>query len=295
MNHTTEMAYKILKSVLGSDDRTIVLLGSSGVGIVEDLSMEYPGRFVDVGIMEQSIVGMSSGMAIAGMIPIIYGQSSFFIERAYEQLKVDFGYQRVGGNFILYGGSTEFGTMGATHCCPAALALLSEIPGFEVVVPGSPKEFYSLFMETYDNGNPTVYRTSIFANSYEQSVQFGKANIIKRGSKATILAIGPMLDIALSVFTDEDVTILYYSTIVPFDGKILRENLENNRLLLLEPAYQGGIMHIIAKTLEGCMYKVDFIGYPLEFITNYGYVVDNLSLYGMTKEAIIYKYHRLIA
>jgi transketolase len=106
MNSMTEEFYSTTEKVLAEDERTIVLLGVSGVGICVDLSSKFPGRFIDAGIMEQAIVGMASGMAIAGMIPIIYGQSTFFIERAYEQLKVDFGYQKLGGNFVLYGGST---------------------------------------------------------------------------------------------------------------------------------------------------------------------------------------------
>jgi len=287
--------YKTVDEVLKKDDRTIVLLGVSGVGICVDLSKDYPGRFVDAGIMEQSIVGMASGMSVAGMIPIVYGQSTFFIERAYEQLKVDFGYQKLGGNFVLYGGSTEFGTLGATHCCPAALAVLSMIPGMEIIVPGRPEEFTALFKETYDDGKPTVYRTSMFANSYDPSVKFGKANVVKKGRLATVVAIGPMLELAMRAFQDMDVTILYYTTVVPFDGEALHSNLENNRVLLMEPSYQGGVMHLISNALKESQFKTSFVGYPLEFISNHGYVVENAPLYGLTVESAQKKIRELIA
>ena len=272
MNEMTAVFYKTMENVMATDDRTVVLLGVSGVGICVDLSQKFPGRFIDAGIMEQSIIGIASGMSIAGMIPIVYGQSTFMIERAYEQLKVDFGYQKLGGNFVTYGGSTEFGTLGATHCCPAALSVLSMIPGMEIVVPGRPDEFASLFCETYDNGNPTVYRTSLFCNSYNEQVSFGKANVVKKGSKA----------------------ILYYTTVVPFDESTLQENCVNERLLLMEPAYQGGILPQVMKALHGEKVKMDFVGYPLEFITNHGYVVENASMYGMTVEAVREKYKELI-
>lgn len=294
MNEMTATFYKTVEHVMATDDRTVVLMGVSGVGICVDLSRKFPGRFIDAGIMEQSIIGIASGMSIAGMIPIVYGQSAFMVERAYEQLKVDFGYQKLGGNVVVYGGSTEFGTLGATHCCPASLSVLSMIPGMEIVVPGRPDEFRTLFLETYDNGKPTVYRTSLFCNSHQEPVTFGKANVVKRGSRATVLAVGPMLELAMRALQDEDVTILYYTTVAPFDEGALRENCVNERLLLMEPAYQGGILPQVMKTLHGEKVKMDFVGYPLAFITNHGYVVENASMYGMTVEAVREKYKELI-
>ncbi len=294
MNLMTAEFYKIAGEVLNQDKRTVVLLGVSGVGICVDYSADFPGRFVDAGIMEQSIVGMASGLSVAGMIPIVYGQSTFFIERAYEQLKLDFGYQKLGGDFVLYGGSTEFGSLGATHCCPAALAVLSMIPGMEIVVPGRPEEFSSLFMESYANGHPTVYRTSMFSNSYNGTVRFGKANVVKKGKLATVIAVGPMLELAMRALGEEDVTILYYTTVAPFDEETLLSNFVNERILLMEPAYQGGIMHLVSKTLKNEKYKTAFIGYPLEFITNHGYVVENSSMYGLTVNAVTGKFEELL-
>ncbi len=294
MNEMTAMFYKTIENIMAGDERTVVLLGASGVGVYVDLSRKFPGRFIDAGIMEQSIIGIASGMSIAGMIPIVYGHSTFMIERAYEQLKIDFGYQQLGGDFVVYGGSTEIGTLGATHCCPAALSVLSMIPGMEIVVPGRPDEFSALFSETYDNGNPTVYRISFFSNSCAQSVAFGKANVVKKGSKATVLAVGPMLELAMRALQDEDVTILYYTSVAPFDEDTLRSNYTNGRLLLMEPAYQGGILHQVMKALHGERVKMDFVGYPLEFITNHGYVIANAPMYGMTVEAVREKYKKLI-
>ena len=86
MNEMTAMFYTTIENVMDKDERTVVLLGVSGVGICVDLSQKFPGRFIDAGIMEQSIMGIASGMSAAGMIPIVYGQSTFMIERAYEQI-----------------------------------------------------------------------------------------------------------------------------------------------------------------------------------------------------------------
>jgi len=294
MNSMTSEFYTTAEHVLAKDERTIVILGVSGVGICVDLSKKFPGRFLDAGIMEQAVIGIASGMSVAGMIPIVYGQSAFIIERAYEQLKVDFGYQKLNGNFVVYGGSTEFGVLGATHCCPAALSVLSMIPGMEIVVPGRPDEFTALFMEAYDNGSPTVYRTSRFCNTYKEPVTFGRANIVKKGSRATVLAVGLMLELAMQALAEEDVTILYYTTVAPFDEATLQSNLVNNRLLVMEPSYRGGILPQISKALHGQLVKMDFVGYPVEFITNHGYVADNAPMYELTVDAVKDKYQELV-
>ena len=294
MSKMNDEFYKTLEHVLDTDSKTIALVGVSGIGVDSYYLEKYPERFVDVGLMEQSIVGMASGMALAGMIPIIYGHSTFFIERAYEQLKIDFGYQQLGGNFVLYGNSTELGVLGATHCCPAALALLSMIPGMEIITPGRPEEFTSLFLEAYDNGHPTVYRTSLFSNTYNEKIKFGKANIVRKGGKATIIAIGPMLELVMQALADEDVTILYYTTVVPFDEQCLRDNLVNDRLLIVESGYKGGILHLMKNVLSDKGVRLEFVGYPLEFITNHGYVVENAPQYGLTKKDVYEKYKQLV-
>lgn len=112
--------YQTSKAVLEMDDRAVVLMAASGAFLFPDLKRKYPQKFVeavDVGIMEQSMVSIAAGMSIAGMIPIIYGQSPFIIERAYEQIKVDFGYQQLGGNFVGFGASTENAIYGPGERC----------------------------------------------------------------------------------------------------------------------------------------------------------------------------------
>jgi transketolase len=83
------------------------------------------------------------------------------VERPLEQLKLDFGYQRLGGTFISIGASYDYSAEGTTHHSPADAAILSTIPGFEVLVPGSAAEVDRLIRATYANGHPTYVRTSV--------------------------------------------------------------------------------------------------------------------------------------
>ncbi len=297
MNEMLNRFFDISSDLIQKDERTMLIFGAAGVAAPTRLRWlfeKYPARVLDAGIMEQAIVSMTAGMSIAGMIPLFYAQSPFIVERAYEQLKVDYGYQLVGGNFIGLGASTEIAAFGATHCCPADVEVLKMIPNMQIVVPGNLEEFETLLRSAYANEFPTYYRLTRYSNSYKGNVEFGKANVVKQGTKATVIAVGPMLELVMQAIGDEDVTILYYTTVMPFDYECIKKNLTNNRILLCEPYYTGGVTTEILTALQGEMVKMSFIGYPKEFVTNYGYVADNAKRYGLTKENVKCKLNELV-
>ena len=103
-----------------------------------------------------------------------------------------------------------------------------------------------------------------------------------------------MLELVMQALADEDVTILYYTTVVPFDEQCLRDNLVNDRLLIVESGYKGGILHLMKNVLSDKGVRLEFVGYPLEFITNHGYVVENAPQYGLTKKDVYEKYKQLV-
>ena len=89
-----------------------------------------------------------------------------------------------------------------------------------------------------------------------------------------------MLNNVLEATENLDVTILYYTTINPFDHEILLSNF-NEKIILVEPYYEGGLNYKINKTLKGFKYELINIGVPHKFLTNYGTKLEhdiNLSL-----------------
>jgi len=246
---------------------------------------KYPERVFDAGIMEQGDISIASGLSISGMIPIFHTIAPFLAERAYEQLKIDFGYQKLGGNFISNGASIDYSSFGATHQCPAEIGILKQIPNMQVIVPGTPDEFRSLFLQTYDNGYPTYTRLARDVNKLSNEVVFGKANVIKKGPLGTIIAVGPMLEMVLNAVGDMDVTILYYSTVAPFDKNTLIENMTGNQMLVCEPYYEGALDYEITESLNQPI-KIMHVGIPHEFCSHYGNTIENYQAMGITIENI---------
>ena len=119
-------------------------------------SATTPTRAVNVGIAEQTMVGVAAGFALEGFHPIAHSLSPFMAERPYEQLKLDFGYQGLGGTFIGTGASYDYASEGGTHHSPGDAAALLAIPRMQVLAPGHGAEVAQLMRATYANGAPDV-------------------------------------------------------------------------------------------------------------------------------------------
>ena len=226
-------------------------------------------------------------MSRSGLIPVVHTIAPFLVERAFEQIKIDFGYHNIGCNLVSVGASYDYASLGCTHHCPADVALLKNIPGIEILTPGHPLEFDSLFRQIYKNGNPSYFRLSEKSNIKSNKVKFGKANLIKKGEKATIIAIGPVLDVTLQAAEYEDVDILYYSTIIPFDSKALQKSMEKKtKIMVIEPFYSGTISDLIIESLNQKSIMIKSIGVPKEFLRNYGLAEQHDNAIGFTSKNI---------
>mgnify|MGYP001177312652 CR=1 FL=1 len=297
MNHMQRQFITTTLDLLEEDPRTVLLFAGAGIvdqSSFEDFKYKKPDRIIDLGISEQAAIGFASGLAVAEKIPIFHTQAPFLIERAFEQLKIDFGYQNIGGNFIGMGGSIEYTFLGPTHHCPADIGVLKLIPNMQIVVPGSVSEFDNLYRNAYSNNSPTYYRLARNHNKTDQDVKFGKASVVRKGKKATIIAVGPMLQLALDYFSDEDITILYYTTLSPFDKDTLIENLVNDRLLLLEPYYSGALLEDIISSIGFNDIKISTIGYPMKFYSKYGLTSEYDTEIGFSGENFMSKLNGLI-
>lgn len=288
-----EMFVQTTNEIVDNDKRVALILGGISVASFSESIEKYPERCFDAGISEQADLSIAAGMAISGMIPIFHTIAPFMAERAYEQLKIDFGYQKLGGNFISNGSSIDYSSFGATHQCPAEISVLSQIPNMQILVPGTPDEFRSLYLSTYDNGCPTYIRLSRDVNSESSDVKLGEANVIKKGKGLTIIAVGPMLKMVLEAAEDYDVTVLYYTSIHPFDSKTLIENTDSGKVLVCEPYYEGALDYDITRTLKREV-LIDHCGMPHEFCKHYGTTKENYAEMGLSVENIKIKIKSLL-
>lgn len=285
---------KTMTDLTHQNENVVVLFNDIGVSAFRHLKAKYPNRVHNLGIMEQASIGIAAGLSMTGYIPFFHTIAPFIVERGYEQLKDDFGYQNINGNFVSVGSSFDYSKMGMTHNCPAEVGALMQIPNMQIVLPGTAREEDILIKSAYDNGSPTYFRLAEKSNSTEHDVKFGKATVIRKGSLATIIAAGNILDCVLQAAQDKDVTIIYYTTLRPFDAETLRNNAPNEKILLCEPYYSGALLYDILQTFPGKALQIELAGMAHEVVHIYGTYEENLRYFQMTAETIAEKLNRLI-
>ena len=86
---------KVISELADKDDKIYVLVGDIGYRVFDEFRGRHPERFINMGICEQSIIGVSAGMALEGLKPWVYTITPFLIERPFEQVKLDIDQQNV--------------------------------------------------------------------------------------------------------------------------------------------------------------------------------------------------------
>jgi len=100
-----------------NDKRIVLLVCDMGFGVIDKFKEEFPDRIFNMGIMEQGTVGIAAGMAITGLIPIVYSIVNFLAFRAIEQIRNDVVMQNLNVKFIATGVNNYFNFLGFSHCC----------------------------------------------------------------------------------------------------------------------------------------------------------------------------------
>jgi transketolase len=266
---------------------TVYFTVDIGMWAIRDILEEFPDRAMNVGIYEDAMITIAAGMACRGLIPTIFGIQPYLIERTLEQIKMDLAYQKTGVNIVGTGAAVDYPKYGYSHYCPEDAALIKMFPGSEFIAPGTAKQFLRLFNYSYRDGHPTFFRISDHPNSkYDVDVTFGQAEIIQRGSKATIIAVSVLLDPVMQVCAGEDVTVLYYTTLEPFDRETLAENCPSGKVLICEPHFSGTLDYDVIEALKGRPVQIAHVGFPREIFRNYGTYDEKLAFYGLTAENI---------
>jgi transketolase len=266
-----ERAGETTADLLDEDPRVALVLAEISTDQFGRALRSHPERAVNVGIMEQTMVGVAAGFAMEGFLPVVHTITPFLVERPLEQIKLDFGYQGLQGTFVSVGGSYDYTGEGFTHHSPGDVQVMLTVPGMDVLVPGAPDELDRLFRATYGNGHPTYLRTGIATNAQARQVEVGRLDVVRRGGRATVIAVGPMLDRTLAAVEGLDVTVLYVTTVSPFDADGLsREAADAREVISVAPFLEGTLTPLLAQALAHRPSRFGSIGMGRDVLREYG-------------------------
>lgn len=251
-----------------------------------DAHARHPKRTINVGIREQLLVSAAAGLSLVGLRPIVHTFSSFLIERAFEQIKLDFVHQDVGGILVGYGGSYDISGGGRTHQCPADVALLDTLPGITITAPGSEREVdEALRLAASDDGLHYI-RVSAATNSIELPLS-PEVQVVRAGAGPVVLAIGPILDEVLPATSDLGVTVLYANTVRPLDTAGLLAALGSaSEVVLVEPWLEGTSAAVVSAALSRRPHRLLSIGVPRPELRRYGTPTEHARAHGLDAAGI---------
>ncbi len=118
-----------------ADKRIVLLVCDMGFGACDRFAQELPDRIFNAGIMEQGTVGIAAGMAMSGLVPVVYSIVNFLAFRSIEQIRNDVLLQKMNVKFIATGANDYFKFLGRSHCCGQDDRKLMEIIGMKVYDP----------------------------------------------------------------------------------------------------------------------------------------------------------------
>ncbi|MEU6172408.1 transketolase [Streptantibioticus parmotrematis] len=271
--------------LLDEDPRLAVVLAVISSDRFKDAARAHPDRVIDVGIREQLLVGATGGLALAGMRPIAHTFASFLVERPFEQVKLDLDHQDVGAVLVSAGGSYDIAAGGRTHQAPGDVALLDTLGGWTVHVPGHPDEAEALLRHAAADGDHRVYvRLGEQSNRDPLHVPPGVFRTVRTGGAGVVLAVGPMLDATLEAVEGLDVSVLYASTVRPFDAHTLRAEVRRAGaadVVLVEPYLAGTSVPYATEALADTPHRLLGLGTARRELRRYGTWAEHVTAHGL--------------
>ncbi|MEV0238692.1 transketolase [Streptomyces sp. NPDC050674] len=289
MDTMRERFAPVVSRLLDEDPRVAVVLAAIGTDGFAGAARRHPGRVVDVGIREQLLVGAAAGMALTGLRPVVHTFASFLVERPFEQIKLDLGHQGVGAVLVSAAASFDWPAGGYTHMAPGDVALLDTLDGWTVHVPGHPDEAETLLRHAVGAGDDKVYvRLSLQANERALPVDGERFRTVREGRSGVVVAVGPMLDAVLAATEGLDVTVLYATTVRPFDAAALRRATEaaGTDVVLVEPYLAGTSTAAAGDALSDVPHRVLGLGVGRRELRRYGRLEEHVAAHGLDARSL---------
>ena len=262
----------VVSELVSTNEKLVLLLGDIGVFGFRQILESIPERVINMGILEQAMTSFAAGLSKEGRIPIIHSIATFLVERPYEQIKIDFGYQRLAGKFISVGASFDYSSLGATHHAPGDVAALLAIPDFEIYLPGNSDELEHQLRTHLQTQSLSYFRLSQVeyvderVNPREEGPQ-----ILRTGKNGTLVAYGTSLKTCQNPAEDLDLTLIYLNNVTPSSARKLSEivaSANSENLILVQPFYEGTVLPTL--NLQHKPVRILDIGVPRKFIHEYG-------------------------
>ena len=287
---------------LGKENENVVVLTADLAGATKTslFEKEFPDRFINVGIAEQNMIGISAGLATTGKIPFASTFAMFAAGRAYDQIRNSVAYPKLNVKICGTHAGVTVGEDGATHQMLEDLSLMRSIPNMTVLCTSDDVQTRWAIKEMTKIDGPVYIRLARVATPviYDENQKFeiGKMVQIGDGTDATVFATGVEVAEALKAKEELEkeninIRVVDVHTIKPIDREmIIKCARETKKLITIEDhSIIGGLGTAVCEVLsEECPTKVVRMGMQDRFGKS-GKAEQLLKYFKLDSEAIIEK------
>ena len=284
------------------DENTFLLTGDLGFSVFERIRERFPKQYLNMGVAEQNMLGVASGMALSGKDVFVYSIIPFIVYRPFEQLRNDICYQNAPVRLVGVGAGFSYADAGFTHHAIEDYGILNSLPNLTILSPADPLEVSEEMKQLHNIKTPSYMRLSRngepVLHDRHKNLKIGKALEIASGEDILLITTGSILGKVINVsnLLENDgysVEILNYHTIKPFDTETLIKCSKDKKLLVTieEHLTSTGLYSIVIQSLV----THDMSIKTLQFGINEPYVSKSgsrdymLSQYGLDEDSIYRK------
>ena len=289
-----------LKAAGEADERVVALSAdlteSTQISLFKDA---FPERFIEIGVAEQNLVTVASGLARAGKIPFTSSYAAFSPGRNWEQIRTTITLNDMPVKVIGSHAGISVGPDGATHQMLEDIALMRVLPNMVVIAPGDSIEAEKATKAIATNGKPSYLRlarekTPIFSTD-DSPFEIGKAYVLREGGDITLLGTGTMtyqLLVAAKQLESQGIQaeVVHVPTIKPLDNETILASLrKTGRAATAEEAqvaggFGGAIAELITDNLPMPLLRIGIhdrygeSGSPAELLDHFGLTGEKMVL-----------------
>ena len=241
------------------DERVFLIVGDLGFSVIEDFATEFPDRFLNVGVAEQSMIGVASGLAAAGYRVFVYSIGNFPTMRCLEQIRNDVCYHQRAVTVVAVGAGFSYGALGYTHHAIEDIAVMRTLPRMTVLSPADATEARALtryaaglagpcYLRLGKNGEPRLHRAPLGVDAALSG------QVLSEGDAVTVLATGSIAGLAVEaahLLRERSISVRVVS--VPVIEPLARSVIELARgtagiVTLEEHSVRGGLGSAVLET-----------------------------------------------
>lgn len=289
------------------DSRIFLLVGDIGFGVFEEFKASYPSRYLNVGIAEQGAIGLVSGLAKEGFVPIFYTIIPFLLYRPFEFIRNDLCINQRKSLLVGVGSGLSYGALGPTHHALEDVGVARTIQDLNVLSPSSPFQvagavshaLHSLPGCTYlrlgKNGEKNLEKDG-FSEKWSRlhtNQSIGKSAVLTTGSISKIVE-----EILCEYFSEYEVRLGTLEQIEPVPELEIKEFLSGvDRLLIIDEQYcDQGIMPIVLhlKNKQKIKTDIELLAVRKRYVTEVGSHQELLGIEGLDRNNILTHLERLV-